>query len=150
MNKDAILATLIGFGVGLVIAAGVFLGPALFKDIHISLPHIGFPVTLLPKSTQKNTQPSPMPMPTALTVESPLDQAIEPKGETLISGSAAPNSVIVLEGEADETVVTATKTGAYAGKVSLNEGKNDLVVTSYSNKEVQTKTLTVYYTPENF
>ncbi len=151
MNKDAVLATVIGFGVGLVIAGLVFLGPTLFKNLpHFSLPNLSFLSSLVPKNRGAHPTPTPTPGTHALTVESPLPEAIEPKNETLISGNAPANAIVVLEGESNEAVVIATPQGAYAGKVSLGEGKNALRVTSYSGKEVQTQSLTVYYTPENF
>ncbi len=152
MNKDAILATIIGFGVGLVIAGLIFLGPTVLKNLpHVSLPalpkfSLALPGAAHPKPTPKTTgTPSD-----TLTIESPLADSIEPKNELLISGSAAPNAVVVLEGENGEAVVVANNQGAYAAKLTLGEGKNDLVVTSYSGKNVQTQSVTVFYTPENF
>ena len=154
MNKDAILATIIGFGVGLVIAALVFVAPSMMKGLpHFSLPNFSA-LTALFSMKQKNSdseKPSTTPkLSDTLSIESPLPDAIEPKSETLISGTTLPNAVVVLEGEDTENVVVANGNGAYAGKLELGEGKNDIVVTSYAKNNVQSQDVTVYYTPESF
>ncbi len=151
MNKDALLATVIGFGVGLVIAALVFLGPTIFKNMpQIRMPNLS---SLWNNFTaqKNNAAPTPTPKPNeVLSIQSPLPESIEAKNESLISGSAPPNAIIVIEGEGTEHVVVANAEGLYAGKISLGEGKNDITVTSYAGPNVQTQSVTVYYTPEDF
>lgn len=152
MNKDALLATVIGFGVGLVIAALVFLGPTMMKSApRFSLPDLSFITSLLKRRPSDSAKPTPMPQQTiALTIQSPLPDSIENKNETLISGSVTPHSIVVIEGESAETVAVANDQGSFAGKIGLSEGKNDIAITSYAKDTVQTQTVTVYYTPENF
>lgn len=151
MNKDALLATVIGFGVGLFIAALVFLGPTVFKNMpQIRLPDLS---SLFARFTaqKNNATPTPTPKPNEiLNIQSPLPESIEPKNESLISGSAPPSAIVVIEGEGTENVIIANAQGAYAGKISLGEGKNEITVTSYAGANVQTQTVTVYYTPEDF
>jgi len=150
MNKDALLATIIGFGVGLIIAAAVFLGPSLIKNFpSIKLPNLS---ALTARFTQKNNpKPTPTPKPgEGLTIQSPLPEAIEPKNETLVSGSVAPESIVVIGTDGTETVAVANAQGSYAGKISLSEGKNEIIVTSHAGNKVQVQTVTVYYTPEDF
>lgn len=151
MNKDALLATVIGFGVGLVIAALVFLGPTVFKN----MPQIHFPdlSALWSKFTaqKNNATPTPTPKPNeTLSIQSPLPESIEAKNESLISGSAPPNAIIVIEGESTENVVVANAEGSYAGKIALGEGKNEITVTSHAGASTQTQSVIVYYTPEDF
>lgn len=142
MNKDAVLATVIGFGIGLIIAAGVFLGPAIFR----SMPQIR-----LPDFSKKTAEPTPTPKPNeTLTIQSPLAESIESKNETLVTGTTAPESIVVIEGETGETATEVNGDGAFAGKVALTEGKNDIFVTSYTKDKVQTSSIRVYYTPEDF
>ena len=151
MNKDALLATVIGFGVGLVIAGLVFLSPTLFHAFpHFSFPKIPSFSWSFPSSSKPKTTPTPAAGSHTLTIESPLSESIEPKNETLLSGTTAPNATVVLEGEIGETVAVANNQGAYAGKLALGEGKNTLRVTSYSGKDIQTQSVTVYFTTENF
>ncbi len=152
MNKDAILATFIGFGVGLVIAALVFLGPSIFKGLpKISLPDMSFFTNLLASKSRPGTKPTPTPAANdSLTIESPLPDAIEPNSETLVSGKTFANATVVIEGQDSETVVIANEKGDYAGKITLGEGKNDIIVTGYGTGKTETRDVRVYYTPETF
>ena len=111
MNKDALLATIIGFGIGLVIAAGVFLGPSLFKNMpQLRLPDLSSLLNTF--KTSENREPTPTPKPNeTLTIQSPLADSIEPKNETLISGMTAPEAIVVIEGESTETVVLENSGG---------------------------------------
>lgn len=151
MNKDALLATIIGFGVGLVITGLVFIGPSLIK----TLPSIQFPALTLPKIAQntkapKKSQPSTKAASNDLTIDSPLAENIQPKNEILVSGHTAFGATVVIVGETGENVVVANDQGAYAGTIALGEGKNDIEVTSYAKTQTQKQSVTVYYTPENF
>lgn len=151
MNKDAILATIIGFGVGLIIAAAIFLGPSLIKGIpHISFPNFSFLKNMRTSTTKAKPTPKPAATSDTLTIQSPLPEAIEPKNETLVSGSVTPDSIVVIETDGTESVATSNAQGSFAGKIALGEGKNDIIVTSYTKGTVQTQTVTVYYTPEDF
>jgi hypothetical protein len=146
MNKDAILATLIGFGIGLLITGLLLLGPNITK----SLPKINLPtVSFLQPKQQPTVTPTPTPSQFAVTIESPLTDAIENTTDLLVSGVTAPGSTVVIAGSVDDTVATAQPDGKYAGKVTLAEGKNEIVVTSYLATKQANQTITVYYTPES-
>ena len=138
MNKDAILATLIGFGIGLLITGLLLVGPNITKF----LPKINLPA--------KVSAPTPTPTPSqfAVTIESPLVDAIENTTDLLVSGVTNPGSTVVVAGSVDDTAVTAQADGKYAGKITLTEGKNEIVVTSYLETKQASQSITVYYTPE--
>ncbi len=143
MNKDALLATLIGFGIGLLITGLLLLGPNLLKSFpKIRLPNFSF--------AQKKTDVTPTPTPTSLTptIDSPLADAIEENDEVLVSGSTSPGAIVVIAGSIDEIVVVASGDGKFAGKVALAEGKNDLTITAYADTEQAASAVTVFYTPE--
>lgn len=148
MNKDAILATLIGFGIGLVITGLLLLGPNITK----ALPKIHLPALSVSQSKQKpintptaETTPSQF----AISIESPLAEAIENSTDLLVSGVTSPGATVVIAGPVDDTAVIAQTDGKYAGKVTLTEGKNDIIVTSYQQTKQVNQTITVYYTPES-
>lgn len=148
MNKDAIMATVIGFGIGLLITAAI-----LFTPSAISL----FSTIKLPKLTQTNSTDAVSPTPaqdnqsiSGLTIESPLPDAIAPSDTILVSGNAKPGSVVVLETQDGAVVSQASAQGKFAAEVSLSEGKNDLIVTSYDKGAEESKTITIYYTQEDF
>lgn len=145
MNKDALVATLIGFGVGLIITGIFLVGPDLAKFIpKINLPTIRF------AAPQKKITPAPQPLPTTLAIDAPLSDAIETDDSVLVSGSAPTNSTIVIEGPQNEVIISANGSGKYAGTVNLSEGKNEIVVTGYSSDKVFHQSINVFYTPESF
>lgn len=148
MNKDAIMATVIGFGIGLLITAAILFAPGA----------IGLISTIrLPKLTQTNNTIGVSPTPaqdnqsiSGLTIESPLPDAIAPSDTIFVSGNAKPGSVVVLETPDGAVVSQANEQGKYAADVLLSEGKNDIVVTSYDTGVEESKTITIYYTQEDF
>jgi len=147
MNKDAILATIIGFVIGLCITGLVLLGPKLTKylpNITLKFPSISF---MKPKVTPT---PAPKQKTFTLTIDSPLPESIESEGDLLVSGQTSGGTTVVIQGNNDDAVVKATPDGKYAGKVTLVEGKNDITVTGYYQKNQKTQTVTVFYTQEQF
>ena len=153
MNKDALLATFIGFVVGLVVTGLVLYGPGLIKNA----PKIQFPkISLsLPKFGKPKTSPTPTETVTkkehAVTIESPLADAIEQSDKVLVSGTTSTSSTVIISGPLDETVAQANGDGKYAGKITVSEGKNDISVTSFdpSGKAVM-QTVSIFYTPEEW
>jgi hypothetical protein len=145
MNKDALLATVIGFVVGLVITGVLLLAPRFAGY----LPKISFPSFSFGKN---NTPTSPTPSATAagFSIDSPLPDSIESTADLLVSGSAEAGATVVIQTDSDDEVVLVKDDGKYAGKVTLTEGKNDLTVTSYTKTKQEAKTITVFYTPEEF
>lgn len=143
MNKDALLATLIGFGIGLLITGLLLVGPNILKMFPtITLPSFSF--------MQSGSAPTPTPTPKAasFSIESPLPEAIESSSTLLVSGTANPGVTVVIAGPSDESVVVVSSDGKFAGKVTLVEGKNDITVTSLSKEKQTSQSVTVYFTEE--
>lgn len=138
MNKDAILATLIGLILGLTITAVFIFGPNLVKS--------------LPKTAPKPTPQSAILLKAfGVTITAPLPEAVEPKKDIVVSGVTEAGATVVIQGPIDDDVVTAGVDGAYAGKVTASEGKNDITVTAYGSKGQQAQSaVTIYFTEENF
>lgn len=147
MNKDALLATLIGFGIGLLITGAFLFGPNIVR----TLPSLSF---TLPRFNRGSSKPqvSPIPSPearvTGLTVTVPVQEALISDENLLVSGTAPAGTPIVIAGVQNETVLTASSDNAFAGKLSLIEGKNDIVVTAYIDQKEEISRVTVYYTPQ--
>ena len=140
MNKDALLATLIGFGIGLLITGLLLVGP----NILTMLPKIQ-----LPKTNTATPTPAPTPKVTTFAIESPLADSIENTSELLVSGTAEAGITLVIAGPSDESVVVVAQDGKFAGKLTLVEGKNDITVTALSKDKTSTQNVTVYYTGES-
>jgi hypothetical protein len=147
MNKDAILATIIGFVIGLAITGMLLVGPKLasaFPKFTIQLPSLSI-------FQPKTTPPAPaVAKEFSVTIDSPLPDSIESEKEVLVSGSTLAQSTIVIEGNTTEATVEVKDDGKYAGKITLIEGKNDITVTSYNKDKKAAQTITVFYTPEEF
>jgi hypothetical protein len=143
MNRDALLATVIGFGVGLLITGILLVGPNL-KGL---LPNISWPNFLGQGASKNEGQAAPD---VTFTIDSPLPDAIETDSELLVSGNGSPDSTIVLMGPLDEAVVKASSEGKWAGQVKLTEGANEIAATMYKKGEPTNLTVMVYYTPEEF
>lgn len=148
MNKDAILATIIGLVLGLAIAGIFIFGPSLLKAV----PKITFPTFSFPKTAQKSpTQPPSVPKVFGVTINAPLPDAVEPKESVVVSGVTQTGATVLIQGPTDEDVVTAGADGAYAGQITASEGKNDITVTAYGTEGKQAQSsVTIFYTQENF
>jgi hypothetical protein len=150
MNKDALLATFIGFVIGLVITGALLGGPGIMKK----LPNFHLPNFQLALSGKKPTiakKPVETNKSTEITfaVSSPTAETIESKSDLLVSGTAVANTMVVIQGYVDEAITQATTDNTFAGKITLQEGKNAIVVTNYIEGKPTTNTMTVYYTPES-
>ena len=144
MNKDALLATLIGFGIGLLITGVLLAGPNLIKLLPpIRLPNFSFSI-----SQNQVQAPTPTPKTAGFSVESPLPEAIENSADLLVSGTASQGATILIAGPSDESAVVVGNDGRFAGKVTLLEGKNDISITSLFNTKIETQKVTVYFTEE--
>lgn len=153
MNRDAILATLIGFALGLLITGILIIGPNLTRGL--TLPKLTLPKVALPGLTSRKPSPSPILTPTpipqlAVVIDSPLPEAVVNKAELLVSGTSLPASSVVVAGLQDEDVVTVGGDGKFAAKITLNEGKNEINVTVYATGKSVGQSLVVFYTPEEF
>ncbi len=147
MNKDAILATVIGFVIGLIITALLLVGPR----IATFLPKMNFKIPTLTLMSGKPTpKPTPTAKPSAFSIESPLDQSIESENTLLVSGSATAGATVVVQGNTDDAVTEVKQDGKFAGKITLTEGENDITVTSILKDKSQNQTVTVFYTQEQF
>lgn len=147
MNKDTLLATIIGLVLGLTIT-GIFLfSPNLFKMLpHINIPNLSFKP---PSTATKKITPTPTPQPPQFTISSPLPDSIETNDQLVVSGVTKSNTTVVVAGGIDDDVTTSNSDGKYAGKITLTEGKNDISVTSYIDSKPTTQTVTVHYTQES-
>jgi len=146
MNKDAFFAALIGLGIGLVLTGIILVGPNLMKSL---------PKVTIPKVTFLQKKPTPEPTKISeilhsITIDSPLPDAIENTDTMLVSGSTSKESKVIIQGTIDDSVMMTNGDGKFAGKITLVEGKNDILVTSYYGEKTATQKTTVYYTPEDW
>ncbi len=147
MNRDALLASLIGFGIGLLITGILLVGPNMIKGF----PKIQFPTITLPKRNETaQTTPKTTPPPITFAITNPTADSIVTTADLVVSGTAVPSSMVVLGGPNDEDVTTAGADGKFSGKLTLSEGKNDITVTNFIQGKAAEQTMTVFYTKENW
>lgn len=145
MNKDAILATVIGFVVGLIITGLILIGPRLMAMLpDVTLPKITLPADIATPSA------SPSSSSFEVIIASPLADSIEVSSGLLVSGTSQPGATIIIQTDSDDEVIMTAGDGKYAGKITLVEGRNDLTVTAYLKGKQATQQRTVYFTSEEF
>lgn len=148
MNRDALLASIIGFGIGLLITGVLLIGPTITKGFpQIKFPTISFS---LPGNNTPKTTPAPTPPPIIFSVSNPITDAVVSESSLTVSGTAPSASTIIVAGPNDEDVQVATADNKFSGKVTLTEGKNDITVTNYVDGKGTAQLITVFYTKENF
>jgi hypothetical protein len=158
MNKDAILATLIGFAIGLTITGIIIVAPTAAKTLpKFAIPHISLPSFHMPSfgSAKKGT-PSQSPTKSAsemvtnssFDIATPADGSIITTETVKVSGPAMHPKTVLITSSTEDAVATVAD-GTYTATVSLKEGRNDITVTAVSEAgSVDTKTITVYQTQE--
>lgn len=144
MNKDAILASIIGFGIGLLITGAILVGPSLLP--------------LLKKINKKGdvqsatTQVSPTLTAgtgTTFTIDTPTDETIAQDATITVSGHAPKGTTIIIDNTEGEVATQSTDTNTFQGQIPLKEGKNDISVTQVADPTSTTKHVTIYYTPKS-
>lgn len=139
LERDVVIAIIIGVLIGTLAAFIIFFLPKFFPK----------PTPKLKEVTKREEQPTPPSITSALlTLESPQDEAVFSEDEIWVSGKTKPGALVVITTPLDETVLEADNKGGFEGKVSLEEGANEINVTAYQEENEETKSLTVYYTKE--
>lgn len=139
IEKDVILAVFVGVLIGGLSAFLILFLPNFLPKT--------FPKTEKEEAIRKE-ELTPAP-PVFLTLENPQDEAIFSENEISVSGKTRPGALVTVISPTDEEVIEADREGGFETKILLEEGVNELSVTSYGEKgEEDTKSATVYYTKE--
>lgn len=141
MKRDVVIAIFIGLilgGIGALLATSL---PAIIKQRSLS--------------TDKLLRLSPTPPPTTLTqlptldITQPKDQSISDNKTVDLVGQVKSASFVLLESDTDYKTIQASPDGLIKTQLNLSEGANEIYISAYDDKgEINTKTLTVFYTSE--
>ena len=148
MNRDAVLATIIGFAIGLTITGLFLIGPNISSLLpsYLKMPSFAKSTGGDSPIAEKSDQVS---NPTGVSIESPAAESVIDAESVLVSGSAPPQSTIIIQGQSDEIVVVSGEDGKYAGKITVSEGKNEISVTGYTTDgKESSQSMIVYFTAE--
>lgn len=126
MKKEIVIAILVGLIFGLIITYGIYrMRSALTRD-----------------STTITVSASPIPSPSAqtatLTIFNPEDGIIQEQKELTVSGSAIPNSYVVLFVNNEDYISSADQTGNFSFNVILEDGGSILKIHSIDSSGTTT------------
>ncbi|RJR15229.1 hypothetical protein C4579_02885 [Candidatus Microgenomates bacterium] len=141
MNKDTIVASVIGFGLGLIAAIALWIVPRVLHKQPTT-------VTAAPETNQEialNNAPATQ---NTLTVTSPSDGEIVNEKALTISGNAQDALFVVVTTDSVNDVMELDNGGTFSTEVTLHEGSNEIAVTRYTASGEETKRMFVYYYEE--
>lgn len=82
-----------------------------------------------------------------LLINEPDDQSVVTKSSVTVKGTAENDSLIVIQTpEYEKTLIP--ENNLFEDEIPLFEGENVILVTAYIDKNIDTRTLKVYYIPE--
>lgn len=136
MNKDVIVASCIGFGLGLIAAILLWIVPRVLPKLSPQKPHAS--VVASPQTEG------------SLEITSPKDGEIIKNDTVRVEGkSAIGTKLVILSTASGEYPTSPKEDGTFSAEIKLTEGATEIMVTTFDeNKHTETKTITVFYTTE--
>lgn len=140
MNKDTVVASVIGFGLGLVAAIALWVVPRILPKT-------------LPKLTEKaeivqEEKSSPQTV-GSFSINSPSDGEIVSDKNIKITGTSANDSLVIVATSSTSSAIVPGNDGTFSAQVELAEGSNEVVVTSYLKDKTDTKKMNIFFYAEN-
>lgn len=118
MDKEKLITIVIGLIVGVAIAGLYFAAVKFLPNLSKTPPAITF------------NPPPPTPAIKSLTVNQPADETTTKDSPITVSGQALAGSKIVIFGAAEEKIASADTTGNFATTLKLEDGENEITITS--------------------
>lgn len=140
MNKDTVVASIIGFSLGLVAAVLIWVMPHLLPKTKPAV--TGSP--LIEASAENNPVEA-----ISLEVSSPADGNISKEKTVEIKGKAQNMKLLTVSTQDDTQIVTLAPDGSFSAKVTLAEGGNQIDVTGYNKNKEEHQQLYMYYFEQN-
>lgn len=137
MNRETIIAIFLGFAGGILIAL-----------LLITLPKR--------LTTAKKENPTPTPSQQSQEDKKPIISIVSPENESLVEGeevevkgTTVANSLVVVSGPSEDSIVTSDTEGKFSTKLNIYEGQNLITVTVYlEDGKVASNELTVFASKE--
>lgn len=154
MNKDALLATVIGFVVGLCLTVIIVFGPKILSKMTvINFPKISFAFLPIKNPLQKipikNSPPSANKTSSdSFTIVSPQPEALVTDSELSVSGTGKAGQYVVISTAEAENTVKIQDNNQFIIPVRLKEGKNSLKFYMTDFQNISAQELNVYYTSQ--
>ncbi len=128
MNREKIITILIGLIVGAAIAGGYFYWTRILPHQQTKSPKTVDKLTQPPRKNEANTKADQS---AALTLSSPQDNSSTEQSSITLSGRAPANSRLVVFGNADEKIASASADGSFEISLKLEVGLNVISVTAF-------------------
>lgn len=145
MNKDTVVASVIGFSLGLVAAIALWVIPRVLPKPVPSTNQVAINETDSKKSPDTSSSEDK-----SLVITAPLDGEIASSQQVSIKGSVDTADFIIISTPDDSKVLSPLANGEFSENLDLSEGNNSLVITKYSEGQYESKLLNVFYYAESF
>lgn len=143
MKKDTVVAIIIGIIIGALFAFGIIYFPRFFTLVFRANNQVS-DLTPTPTVTLSVTALS-------LDIAEPGDNAVLFSAQTNIKGKIQPEGkkIIIIDSDNESLITYSTDKGEFSQELSLDEGVNLYSISVYDeNGNRETKTITLFYTPE--
>ena len=82
-----------------------------------------------------------------ITIEEPKSEAIVTSADITVKGSAQEDALVVIQTAIDERVFK-NKAKTFSEDVQVAPGENTIKITTYSHKNIDSKSVVIYYLPK--
>lgn len=121
MKKEVLIAIIIGFSVGLVIAFGLWTANKSLKQVTPKNEALKF----------QTDQTTPTPIAQSLTINSPTEDFISNQEKINVTGKATPEATVVIVYQEGEKILTADPQGLFSVEITLLGGANEIKISSF-------------------
>lgn len=138
MRKEILIAIIIGVGIGLTIAFGVWRANSAITEIE-------------PQNSTEESREEPAEQETIngelkVVISGPEENDVFTQSPILVSGLTKPNTLVVISGESEDAIITSQPNGGFEAELELEAGINKLIVKAFSDKgeSAQSSKIIVY------
>ena len=132
MNKEKVITIVVGLLVGILAAGSYF---AIVKILP-GLKNRGDKIVIQPEIKTPVASTSAA---ISLTLEQPADNSSVTDSPIIVSGKTSPGIQIIIFGNAEEKIASASATGTFSAQLKLEDGENQISVTVLDDKPVTLK-----------
>ena len=154
MSKEIFIAILLGFGIGIIITYGIWTANRALQQKQQTLSPVPTEAIQPPNSdtTNNDSQNPPIGGPNSdLVINQPEPNTVTDIDTLSVSGTAKPNSTVIIYTENDHHLLVADNQGKFIQDVTLLTGINYLTITAVINDSTPTTIdRTVIYTTAEF
>lgn len=139
MNKDTVVASVIGFSLGLVAAIALWVVPKIMPKPNSS--------SQISDKTVNQEQPlaSEVNGTSSFEITSPKDGEIVKSKDLNLTGKVTNATLVVVTTPTASLVLAPTEKGDFSTPLTLSEGANPITVAAYTGDSNESQKLFVYY-----